>query len=394
MLGNVMADKLQEMLGIELNAPVTKVVIVDGGKIGMKPGTKVACSAQAWSKAPNSLNDLVDARFAQRDPKGKADGFSAQPEDVAAILSTVPKEEVQNKAVFDLIALHCDRHPGNFMIGDDNKLIPIDHGNILPTRAGLVGRKEYLGTNHAVLKSSPATQEKLSLELIERIERLNIKELIDAAKCAQLEIAKSTPEADKGDLDEGLKNSKRSIEFLKVAAKQLTLAQIYDAYGDSQHDIFFTDESRKAAGFQRAISNKLGAQDAARAELKKLFPVKDKDQVDWAAVLKKAIALGWFKDFEPSEFSKWRQLNTDRLLRIVNEDIRRPAPKARNVARPSKADAKFNGEAVDPATLQRYLELGGDDMFYEIWPAPENPIFTQLHKRVYVMEGLVGVETL
>jgi hypothetical protein len=111
-------------------------------------------------------------------------------------------------------------------------------------------------------------------------------------------------------------------------------------------------------------------------------------------VRNKAIALGWFKDLEPSEFNKWRQLSADRLLRIVTEDIKRPAPRTKTVPMPSKADAKFNGQAVQPAVLQRYLELGGDDLFFEIWPAPEIGEFAQLHKRVYVMENLIGVETL
>jgi hypothetical protein len=393
MLANVMADKLQEMLGIELNAPVTKVVSIDGGKIGMEPGTMVACSAQAWSKNTRSIQEHVEDVFNAK-PADQQETVTAGPEEIAAVMANVPKAEVQSQAVFDLIALHCDRHPGNFMMGADGKLIPIDHGNVLPTKAGLIGRKQYIGSSHAVLKHSPAAQEKLSPELIERIERLNTKELIDSTKAAQLEMKKATPEADKGDLDEGLANSKRSIEFLKAAASELTLAEIYDAYSDCQHDIFFTDESRKAAGFQRAIAKKLGSEVPAQIELKSLFLDAQKDQTDWAAARAKAEELGWFIGLENAEFRAWREGNLGRLLRILKEKIKRPALTLKRVPKPSKAEAVFGGKSVDVALYQRYLELGGEDLFLEIWPSPEGTRLLDLGRRVTTMEGLVGIERI
>jgi hypothetical protein len=395
MLANVMADKLQEMLGIELNVPVTKVVAIDGGRIGMPAGTKVTCSAQAWSKDTRSLLELINEHKAKRDPASKDDGFAPLDVDIKPIVAKIPKSEVQNKALFDLIALHCDRHAGNFMVDADMHLVPIDHGNVLPTRAGLLGRRHELGGGHAILKASDAIQEKLAPELVERVERLNTDELIDATRAAQLEMRRATPDADKGDLDEGLQNTRRSIEFLKAAARRLTLAQIYDAYAKCQHDIFFVDESRKAAGFERAIQFQLGAQGRAVADLKSRYPMQGKDAVDWKAVRAQGEALGWFQGLEDAEFNSFRNLQAGRVLRIVKDGIRRPAVARRSVPKLGKDDARIGGQPVDPAVARRYLELGGDDLFYEVWPDPtNNTIKAKPERRVAILEALAGIETL
>ncbi len=253
MMGSVMGDKLQEMLGIDLNVAKTRLVKVDGDQIGLQGGGQTTASVQAFVKGGISPMDQARSNLVAQG-KAKPFRYEIDNEAVRLVNANVSREEIQNKAVFDLIALHADRHMGNFLLDPDNKLVPIDHGNILPTREGLRGRSFEIGAPHAILACTDAAQEKLSPEMADRVERLDIEQLMAGMKSAHEEMRRVTPDADVGDLDEGLANARRSAEFMKFAARQLTVAQIYESYSKYFEDIFCTTEDDKLAGFTRAVA--------------------------------------------------------------------------------------------------------------------------------------------
>jgi ABC1 atypical kinase-like domain len=255
MMGSVIGDKLQEMLGIELNVAKTKLVKVDGGQIGLTAGESVTASVQAFVKQGKSPMELAEEAYMQKHGKPCNPAMNSPLLDlaVAHLDANVSEEEIQSKAVFDLVSLHCDRHMGNFIVDAQNKLVPIDHGNILPTREGLKKRSANMGAPYAILAETAAAKKPLSPELLERIERLNIDELAQTMRDAKQDMDRETPGADVGNLEEGIQNTKRSAEFLKFAARRLTLEEIYKAYSGQTRHIFYTENDDKLPGFARAV---------------------------------------------------------------------------------------------------------------------------------------------
>ena len=388
MMASVMGDKLQEMLGIELNVASTKLASIDGSLIGLEAGKPVTVSAQAFAKQAETLADKLGVLLQQKAQAlglAKADELPADIKATvsAAVFAKIPKEEVQNKAIFDLVSLHCDRHNGNFMIGADNKLVPIDHGNILPTKAGILARQKQLGPPHAVLATTPAAQDKLGDEQIERIERLNADDLMATMKQAQTEMRNATPDADKGDLDEGLNNSKRSIEFLKFACRELTLAEIYDAYSRSAGDIFFTDEGQKLAGFAAAVKfSKTYRKAASDLEAKfdelglESFGLENQREVQ--TLLPGLQKRGWFTSLKPGDaaFDNWVSANPQKFLKILDPGY--PAP-PQVVQIDADVDDQqgdpqlsvpmpklFNGANIKEEDWKKYQALGGDDEWSKV----------------------------
>lgn len=348
MMGSVVGDKLQEMLGIDLNVAKTRLVKVDGDQIGLQGGGQTTASVQAFVKGGVSPDQYAAKYFADRGLKPK---FLNEIDEAAVkhVDDNVSKEEVQGKAVFDLIALHADRHRGNFLIDGDNKLVPIDHGNILPTREGLRGRRTEMGAPHAILASTAAAQEKLSPELAERVERLNIDELMAGMKAAHLEMLNTTPDADVGDLDEGMANARRSAEFMKFAARQLTVAQIYESYSKYFEDIFCSAEDDKLAGFARAVAAHAGGATALQT-LKQRGTNQEHSDAVWA--------LGWMRygddtKLNPHFTSQLLPNHPQRVLDILNQQLRAP------VFRPPSGMPQ-RPEKVAEGIWNQYHAMGGD----------------------------------
>lgn len=391
MLASAAADKLQEMLGIELNAPETRVVSIDGGKIGLDPGKPVTVSAQSWVKDAEQLGDKL---------KDKP-GDTVQGANFNSTFARIPKEEIQNKAIFDLVMLHCDRHANNYMLADDGsgppKLVPIDHGNTLPTKEGLVARGSCIGPPHAILGTAPAAKEKLSPEQIERIQRLNTDELMASMKGAQKKMREEHPDADKGDLEEGLANSKRSIEFLKFAAADLTLEQIYMAYSKCIPEVFLTDEKEKKSGFEKAV--KFVKSFAQKTSELTTIAKTSKGQTDYSALLKKCQALGWFKDITDKNdyrFKEWAVANPQKCAKIISDGIKftppkAPATPASKSSSKDKSQPMFLGKPVDKALWDKYQMLGGDAAFVKAGVSvDDSKVYKNLDKRIEVLQLLAG----
>ncbi|KQP35421.1 hypothetical protein [Pseudorhodoferax sp. Leaf274] len=348
MMGSVMGDKLQEMLGIDLNVAKTRLVKVDGAQIGLQGGGQTTASVQAFVKGGISPMDQADQNIRARGVTGKIWTADAAKEALSILNTNVSDDEIQGKAVFDLIALHADRHMGNFLLDANNKLVPIDHGNILPTREGLRGRRSEMGPPHAILAATDAAQEKLSPEMADRVERLNIDELMAGMKTAHEEMRRVTPDADVGDLDEGLANARRSAEFMKFAARQLTVAQVYACYSKNFEDIFCTEEDDKLAGFTRAVVSQTD-DTTARDTLKQRGSDEEHRKTVWD--------LGWMRwgsnNYNPLFVSTMLPNYPERVLEILDKQLAAPALKAPPGMAPCPNDVK-----VDHWNF--YWALGGD----------------------------------
>lgn len=331
-MGGVIGDKLQEMLGLDLNVARTKLVQVDGGglKTGNEPGgdngyasgQKITASAQAFVRNGASIEQLAQALLADtgNDNPGPAEKNAT----AGRILDQqVDKEAIHQMAVFDLIALHADRHCGNFMLDEDRKLVPIDHGNVMPTPAGLRGRAANLGPAMTVLGNTAAVHEMVAPQLAQRLERLNIDELVATLRAAQQDMVAAHPDVDGADLQAGLANVRRSAEFMKFAARQLTLHQIYHAYETCQDFIFFSDETVKLDGFAQAVEAVRG-RDAALQRLAVLTGEDMQTHEGLIAVAERLQTLGWLASGRAVNYTDFVKAQPRRCLQILEGHLTSP----------------------------------------------------------------------
>lgn len=331
-LGGVIGDKLQEMLGFNLNVAPTKLVKVDGGTLPdlgnvdktYNKGEQVTVSVQAFVRNGQTtaeiINEKIKSENRQLTSKGIDTVWAAE-----LIDQKVDKEEIKQMAVFDLISLHCDRHAGNMMLDGDDKLAPIDHGNIMPTKAGLRARYGSLQPKTAVLATTAAADEPMSPEMMESIERLNIDELVTATRESAKSMKEVAPEVDETDLEDGLANVRRSAEFMKFAARRLTIKQIYIAYSSMQDYIFFTDETQKIEGFSKAVEAMLGRVNA-EAELLQDYNIDLADYGSFNKAIQPLHQLGWLPTFSnvSVELEAVIQGNAVRLLDVIKNKLASP----------------------------------------------------------------------
>lgn len=371
-LGGVIGDKLQEMLGFDLNVAPTKLVKVDGGTLPdlgdpgktYSKGQQVTVSVQAFVRDGQTTADLVDEKLKSQNKqltfKGEDIVLAAKMIDEAA-----DKNAIKQMAVFDLISLHCDRHAGNMMLESDGKLAPIDHGNVMPTKAGLRARFESLQPDKAVLAATEAADEPLSPEMIESIERLNVDELVAATRDASKAMKDDAPELDEQDLEDGLLNVRRSAEFMKFAARRLTLKQVYMAYAGLQDYIFFTDETQKVEGFSRAVEAML-AKDQAETELLQTHSVDLNDYDSRNAALVPLHNLGWLPSFKnvSIELEGVMLGNAARVLSVIKNNLKSPVKLPDDVKERvalmggDEAVARLGYDVTLPAARKsRFLEL-------------------------------------
>lgn len=356
-MGSVLGDELQRQMGFELHVPETRVVTLEGRDMGdslvqetgeSKKGKKFKKSFDEDEKVVTSVQSYEDG-CDTIGTRAQKEGLSTREiedhgEGLVLDKLKVPKREIQQMAVFDLISLHMDRHSGNMLLNEDNQLVPIDHGNIMPTKTGLRQRSGYISSQSAVLAQSKAAKEPLSPELLERIEQLDIDQLMVSMHDEHKQMKIENDGIDVSDLNDGLVNVRRSSEFLKFAAKDLTLAQIYDAYSQLQDLIFFSTEKDKIKCFGTAVNAmKLRAQSL---EMLDVFLDIDPTNRDGAApkrVLESLRALGWF-------------LGGSIRAGSGNERLRQHQP-ARCLEILSKRETSDLSEDMD----ERFQQLGGRD---------------------------------
>ncbi|MFN0182380.1 MAG: hypothetical protein ACKVQR_01045 [Aquabacterium sp.] len=348
-LSKVVSDQLQSMIGLNTGVPETALVKIDNAKLPQSDPTDSRTydeqrlgSMQHFSKSDGGLGSLKN-----KDP---------------GLLARIPKENVQSLAVLDLITLNCDRHENNFMVtgakGDPKdpnapppQLVPIDHGLAVPSREGLNARRGRLGGN--VLASLPASQEKMTPEMVAKIRKLDPDAVVKGMQESMQAMAELYPDQKLGEMvpPENLELTRRSIQFLQQAAAELTVDELFDAYQMGAEDIFDSPPEKQAEAFQRAISQ-AKARTAARRQLsdmedqelasdderkkkyneakhkgateKELQAIKD-DQPDFARLRQAVQGLGWMGGEPAKNFSEWCRRKPNEVLEIYKFKIENPA---------------------------------------------------------------------
>lgn len=331
-MGKVISDQIQAATGLNFGTPETALITVNNASLSDENGRP----GKPWPRT-GSIQHFA---------KSEGEMRKADPE----AIKSIPDEEIHKMAVLDLIQLNMDRHDGNFMIGtgEDGKkrLTPIDHGLVLPSRDGLGARRARLGKPAHALSSTPGADKKMSPEMLEKINQIDPDAVIDGMKKAYAAMMKLHPAAGGAAAvtEENYKLVKRSIEFLKKAAGQLTMAEIQDAYVVNLEKIFDTSDDKMDAGFDEAIN-----QAKARTPL-----LKEADKLlagDWNKTKADFLELGWGTEFglDDTSWQRWVRMNPEKVVKIHQSKTENPAAKVK-IQNLEAAIKKINPQ-FDPATV-------------------------------------------
>ena len=238
-----------------------------------------------------------------------------------------------------------DRQASNLLVQPDqsgqNRLIPIDAGNAMPSRKGFEASRRMF-TNNAVLGGDEG-KKKFSPEALAKIDDMDPKVVTDAMRKANSDMAKVDPNASTAVTDETIEMTRRSILFLKQAAQVLTKAEIADAYANLFHNVIDAD----ANNVDTAIKAAIAAQQAKPAKTL---------AVDQFPNAKTAFTnLGWPND----EFGSLRSEDPARLLDILTKGTECPASLAEIRDIVQKVGANnfgFDPNAVTPVN-KRLLDV-------------------------------------
>jgi hypothetical protein len=272
-LASANAKLLAAQTGIDLGVPETSVVAVP--RYALKGGGSVGKGQTA-----NSDDEVIGS--AQNNA-----GTGKQIGDLkASELAKVKTSDVQKMAILDIMQLNGDRHGGNIMVKVDAKtgdptLVPIDHGGSLPARADfgkaktrIAGIQYNQGAGVAVtneLLSMPAAYERFTPELLAQLDLLDPAAIETGMKRQRAAMDKVHPSLGAGAKvgDDSLHLSKRSMMFMKRAAKFMSPAEIQIAIGQHGEKLFDATDDQFDA-----VADKVIADFAPQAEAyKEVFTV-------------------------------------------------------------------------------------------------------------------------
>jgi hypothetical protein len=297
-LGKAFSDLVLGSTGIDLGVAETHLISVDNnmlpdneGNVDQEKPQQRTGSLQHFAKSEGKIEGELQDFALKKNPN---------------IYKEIPKEECQKIALMDLMTLNMDRHGGNVMLSektDENgkkspALIPIDHGLILPSRQGLNERRTKMGKTHNVLENMPVKDEKFSPEILQKLDLLDPEAVMKAMQASLQTMKDGHPGRNFDDLipAENLKLQKRAIQFLKRAAKELTVSELFNTLVVDMEGVFDTPDNQMEAGFDKAIAA-AKERGAARRELA---------QMDDAALNKmtdEIHALGWCPQLNERSFS-------------------------------------------------------------------------------------------
>lgn len=343
-LGYLISNKLSEQLGTDFGLPETHLLEVDGKSIGLPKSGNVLASVQTYLQ---DTYDLVK-RAKEKAPESNSP--------VATFLDEhVDPRDIQNLAVFDLISLNTDRHAGNAMVTQDNKLVPIDHGAILPSRKALEIRfKENFLLGLPV--NSKVAEGPLPEDLIVAIENIDIHALRESLMEG---ISDKVDTSVQEDISSGIDMSCRSAEFMKFAARHLTLKELYLAIAIAQEYIFDSPDDKKIEGFREAIKITLSRNEDkdyfkdSTGETDLMFGMKESA---WNEKFHPELErLGWVTTTSPPE-SRQLLCSLPAIRKIVTDKIKAP-----NLKTPANLPKLPPSLAGNEKLWKRFWALGGLD---------------------------------
>lgn len=338
-LGKSVSDSLREMTGLEFGVPDTYMITVDGNRIKGQEGTGLLVgSAQVFAPSGGSLLSACE-----KDP---------------SILTRVSKKSNQKMALLDIVMLQTDRNSGNFMLGppDDTggpTLIPIDNGLALPPPLGLSLRAQRGMIKGNMVLEMPGADEKFDDELQASIEMLDPNEIEQKLVQQRQTLAQQNPtlQVDQLVSDASILASKRSAQFLKFAAKDLTIREIYQTLAAENVTLLTCSDQNMPQVFADAVAN-------AKRRSAAFREVATYSKSEIAEMRRVLMGLGWCQQGGLTAFDEWLETFGPDALRWYKARIENPAVRQeldqtlKALGNPPTLLAKLKGQ-----TLMEKVEL-------------------------------------
>jgi hypothetical protein len=290
---SAVSDVLRTSTGLDCGVSPTTLVKINNPSVGVnKKGDDPARTG--------AIQNIVNA-----DPDLSAKFDPAKPGYDPKFINQVPPAEIEKVAILDFVTLQMDRQGPNLLVSKDANgnptLTPIDAGNALPSRNAFEASRRMFN-NNAVLAGDEA-QKPFSKDALDKINAINVDDVLAGMKKANAEMAKVDPKAGQAIGDENMEMARRSILFLKKAAPVLSKAEIADAYANLFQLVLDAHRNTVEDVIDTVI----------REQLAKPSFLKEIDKIPNAQT--QFAEQGW-----PSgEFNSLKRENPERLLKILQQ---------------------------------------------------------------------------
>jgi len=167
-------------------------------------------------------------------------------------MALIPDDDVQKIMLMDFITLQGDRNAENVLIQEDDKgkkrLRPIDGGFAFPSKD--LFDKYRFGMPGSSLVNLPAADKPFSKEMQKALDKIDADDLTKGMKKANSEL----PNELQGLIeDDSVEMMKRSVLFLKEAAKELTPRAVATLYETEFPKILLADPGKVDAAVKLAV---------------------------------------------------------------------------------------------------------------------------------------------
>lgn len=274
-------------------------------------------------------------------------------------LANIPDDDVQKIMVMDFITLQGDRNAENVLIQpgeDDEKVLrPIDGGFAFPSPE--LFEQYRFGMPGSSLTRLPGADKPFTPNMLKAIGKLDPDELVKGMKSAN----SGLPGELQGLIpDESIEMMKRSLEFLKEAAKKLTPKEVATLYETEFPKVLKAPPKKVAEAVRAAVARGLEYRQFKSVEDQRAKRFEDLGGV---AALRN---LGYPAPLDP----------------LLAHDLQEKIRILENQALPPPAEPSTPAPALPPANERDavYQRLGGDKALLEILKRPDVKIPAQFDK--------------
>lgn len=310
-LSGRVAEMLNGALGLTLPMPETQVIEL-GREMLPEDSVEQLVRDGALTESPSYVGSVQKFERVQ----GSMRQMSMED------LNRIPTRATQELALFDTILLNTDRHAGNLLFrpGEDDtpQIVPIDHGLCLPPQRAGIDITTNFGSTHNALLRLPGSHEPFSDDMQGVIAQLDPDALAEMLKRERTTIETAHPSTGGTVSDQAIESSRRSVVFLKRAAKQLTPAAVQVAIAQFNAELF--DPERDMKDFDQLVDSIIEEVKGQQEALKEYFTMPPELQ----AKMKQDLTDNGWSTGGRLGASDAVQLNPANALRLWKSNIKNP----------------------------------------------------------------------
>lgn len=288
----------------------------------------------------------------------------------SSVFKQIAPEDCQKIMLHDIMALNFDRHGGNVLVqqgagkGGGPRLIPIDHGCTLPPRAAFdagagqcMGGLDYMRTPEGavvnvmnVMLRIPGAYEKLDDDTVARLQLLDPEAMVQGMRDRVQGIDEANPGFNGQEKlpEDSLLMSKRAMMFLKLAASELSPAEIQIAIGQHGAELFDASDD----DFEQVARQVISKVQPNKAGYQEIFSVPNLERDTLFSTLQNS---GWAP--ASGTLSKWVMANPEQALLLAKSGVVNPnAPQPATQEDVDREMQDLNRDEVLRAYTQKLLD--------------------------------------